>query len=454
MKKKLFIFAFLFITFVPCAFFAQNSKEQSEKTESNEELSDLNNSDNDFNEFDFLFENSNDYVADSDNSNNSADDFNDLDSLFNDSEDISLKEEKSEKPSESPKKPDKPPFPINLFGTFSTEAVYLEKIYDREDSDDRKLGALLSYDFGISYRPSPNLTFKSIISLDFPQLSISLDSLYFDYILFNRLYLTAGKTSTSWGNSIIFDTNILDDIVTNEKTSPQGIAILTIPFGHGSFEGIVNYWGNAKEFKTEDLSYNAAIEYPFFGFSYKLFATKWANSTDKYVENAGKGALGFEITGDIKDFHLTAYGTARPSPDDWTSLYYANFVGGISNFKDKPQRHGAVCEYQFIYSDKDDSKTFDNQVALTAIWSHIFDSKFSPVLATKYNINKTAFSIVPSISVSDLIPYAKIYFSVPMIYGDISVDFGDDNNNKFTLTGIENKFSIWAGLYIKITVSY
>lgn len=439
MNKKLLLFISVFFTTI----FAENIFSQEiQKTQENENS-----------EIDSIFFDSED-ITQTEDSENTAQKTEDFDYIFEEAEDSVQKETNKEQNQEPvTQKKEKPP--LSFFGTFSTEAVYLEKIYERENSDDRKMGALLTYDFGVSFRPSPVLAFKSIVSFNFPSMEISLDSLYFDYIMFDKFYLTAGKTSTSWGNSVIFDTNILDDIVTNGKTSPTGIAILTIPFGPGSFEGIVNYWGDAKEFSKNDLSFNASIEYPFLGFSYKLFAAKWANNAAKTAPNAGKGAFGFEITGDIKDFHLTSYGSIHPAPDDWTSLYYANFIAGISTYKNEPQKHGAICEYQLVYQNNENvTHSFNNQIALTAMWSRIFDSKFSPVISTKYDINNSAFSIVPSISVSDFMPYAKIYFSVPMIYGNMTVEFGDDNNNKFSLHGVKDKFSIWAGFFIKITVSY
>ncbi len=161
-------------------------------------------------------------------------------------------------------------------GEASTDSAVLQQtiIYSNGNihfsgSTSAKLGALVNYNAsGISaedprkFDPSPAMALSTSLSLSarinsttavytnfsagFPgSLQFSCGSFYFDYLILDRVYLTAGKKSTSWGNSRIFsgansfiksdDSSLTDeDLETIELIQKQGFLYTNVLYDSGN----------------------------------------------------------------------------------------------------------------------------------------------------------------------------------------------------------------------------
>ncbi len=371
----------------------------------------------------------------------------DFDSLFDDAEDSEGTESSAEEQLKSSGIIQAAKQIFSFYGSFVAEAAYSEKVYDRED-DNHFPGAALSYTFGISMRPSSNLSAKCALVTSFPNFGVSVSSLYFDYVLFNRAYLTVGKTTQTWGNSAIFTTDILSD------TTPLSLIMVTVPIKHGSFEASANLKSFNQQNVLGQLYYAASFEYPFKNFSYKVLARTWA--TENVSVNHPKTAFGFEISGDIFKFHTSFYGDIRENEqtwESWTEWDYGKFVCGIGRYWDQFEdigKFGFVTEYQLVYNTAD-SNIINNALALTSSWRHLFNSRYSLSLAAGWNITNGTGYTIPAVSISGL-PHATVYFATPLLFGKGASYIAGDNAT-YTLTSNGN-FAAFLTTYITLSFSY
>ncbi len=371
----------------------------------------------------------------------------DLDALFDDATDTEDAKESSTPPSATQSSSaSNAPKILTFYGTFTTEAAYSRKLYDTSGKLNYP-GAYLSYIFGVSLRPSPDLTVKCATQVTFPNYSLSISSLYFDYVMFNKFYLTVGKTTQNWGNSSIFDTDILDD-----TGDPLSVIILNVPLRHGSFEGSINLKSDNEYALINNLYYALSLEYPFKGFSYKLFARTWPTEDSKISESqAGLGALGLEISGDICNFHTTFYGAIHSNSESLASFNYAKCVAGIGRYWEEPQKHGFIIEYQML-TDLAETDIFDHSISFTSRWNHLFNSRYSLALLGQYNITDYNAYIMPALSISGL-PYATVNFAVPILINGATYSISEDKIN-YTINGTAGKVCVFLTTFVTLTFSY
>lgn len=291
--------------------------------------------------------------------------------------------------------------------------------------------ATMSNTLGFTAKPFEDFVVRGSFYSEFPEFKFDLTSLYFDYIMNDKLYITAGKTGTGWGNSQIFDTNILDDegdgkVVnpyTDETATGQRFdAIFTLPIWKGEIQGVGMY-AIGSELSRDNLSFAGKIQYPFGPVSLELFGRKWATS-DKYWMQP---AVGASLTTDLFRNHLTLWGMTHFDPDDPLDFGFMRFVGGLSRVIETNSRGkiGFAAEYQLTYDPdkpKDDQLTHD--IGLTLGWSHILGSSFSPAVRWWYNpISKQGY-VLPSLTFTGL-RHVDITLTAPYIFGGATYNYGN-----------------------------
>ena len=405
------------------------------------------------------------------NGSDSSNDMDDLDSLFEEAEDTTGTEATS---TELPKQTAVEISPIfKLNSSINAKLGFVEQCYPEEDHWPY---AYFKGTLGATARPSSDLCIRAEGYVKFPKMAFVLDTFYFDYIMMNRLYVTAGRTNITWGNAHLFDTNVLDDKrgdVTdvsifdtdnddekaddNTSSSHPFYAIATIPIRHGQLQMLAKYI-KSDEIDPAYVSYGMSFEYPVKGFALNVFVRTWPD----YKETGGSDdcpnseymdpAVGAQITGELLNFHLTAWGKAHLPKSDPLDFSYAKFVGGIGRIWTAPEKIGFLAEYQYTYNnmlDKDESENrFSNNVAFTLQWRKMLGSRFSPTIQWYHDIEDRCGSVIPSVSVSGL-PYANVTFLAPIFYGNQSVSY-----NNFTVTSTSDKPAVLLGIMFTIDASF
>ncbi|EID83951.1 hypothetical protein MSI_26450 [Treponema sp. JC4] len=140
----------------------------------------------------------------------------------------------------------------------------------------------------LSARPNPWSTIHGTFAIGFPSYTYGINECYFDYIINNMVYITAGKKSTTWGYTRLFtvssnandmktrdydaikaqNTNILSD-------SGSGTTfMLRVPFWTGTITGLCLYNGSNTQPSFEDMKFAGSIEIVVAKISMNLFARK------------------------------------------------------------------------------------------------------------------------------------------------------------------------------------
>ncbi len=313
----------------------------------------------------------------------------------------------------------------------------------------------LSNTLGFTAKPFDDFVVRGSFYSEFPAFNFELTSLYFDYIMNDKLYITAGKTGTAWGISQIFDTNILDDegdgTVVNPyadetSTGNRFDAIITLPVWKGEIQGVGMY-NIGNEMTKDNLSFAGKVQYPIGPLSIELFGRKWATS-DKYYM---RPAVGLSLTMDIFRNHAFLWGKAHVNPDDPTDLDYVKLVGGISRIIETSRygKIGFAAEYQVSYDPKlPEGNRMNHDIGLSLGWSHAMRSDFSPAVRWWYNpVNKQGY-LLPSLTYTGL-RHLDITLTVPYIFGGASYTYGN-----VTWSSTKDEPLVMFGLIFSLSVPY
>ena len=319
--------------------------------------------------------------------------------------------------------------------------------------------ATMTNTLGFTAKPFDDMVVRGSFYSEFPEFNFELTTLYFDYIMNDLLYITAGKTGTSWGNSRIFDTNLLDDEgdgkVVNPYTDETATgnrfdAILTLPVLRGEIQGVGMY-SIGDELTRDNLSLAAKIQYPIGPVSLELFGRKWATSDEFYMHPA----VGASLTTDIFRNHVNLWGMTHFSPDDIKDLDFkpgiSRFVGGVSRIVETNGygKFGLAAEYQLTYDpDKEEDERMTHDVGLSIGWSHALGSPFSPVIRWWYNPVSRQGYLLPSLTFTGL-RHVDITLTVPYIFGGATY-----NNGKVSWSSTPDEPLVMFGLVFSLSVPY
>ncbi len=352
------------------------------------------------------------------------DEMDDIDALFEDAEDDEDAEEKdiSNALSVFNNK-------ITFWGSFNAKLVWLQEMYPSPSN--RYPGASFSSYIGMTIRPYKDLSLQASFQTIFPSMDFTVYTYFLDYNVLGYAFLTLGRTKKSWGNSTIFDTNILDDKATDEypdasvflassTSKPTSYDLIaTVPFFKGQIEGIISYESYSETSLSPDFfEGEVLVEYPIGPFSVGFFSKFWNKVAGTHKNNA----YGLEFTGDLFDIHLTGWGSINIDFET-PEITYARSVIGVSKAWLNNPKMGITCEYEFIYNhQQEDQYDYMHYMGLKYAWSHVGGSVFSPSLQWFMGFNDMNGVIAPSITIS-VLPHATISFSVPVFYGNQTVNY-------------------------------
>lgn len=410
-----------------------------------------------------------------------ADDF---DSLFNDAEDTdeAVVKEDIKAGTDYSLQLGTIKFPIEVSGKMNTEfgGAYLRESMTND--------ATVYFDFKnyiyFTTRPDKYLALKGVLKTSMPKDDSDTESnhllylyeMYFDYLMLNRIYITAGKKKSVWGNIRLFsdyydekdsgnekndnDDNINDALFTNILYDSRDYisGIVKIPFWNHTFTALAMYNEESSKKKpgTKDMSLAASAEFIFFGTSINFFGRRFPLSYGADAKNSQLPIVGLEVKRTVLGFDLYGQSMARIVDGEKTKEVFRSKFEDLSAIKriistagtyrlwsDSAPYIGFNCEFQNIYRPNPESgeKFFTNRFAFEIGMAKLGPAKDIKVAAQwNHNItDKTGF-FKSGIIFSRIMPHCDWRNGVKYEYGAES--------NKF------RKYKLTIGTYLTINLDY
>ena len=305
---------------------------------------------------------------------------------------------------------------ISFTGHFNGDVGLSAIIIDKPD-----FGGYIALDntLKMTVRPAPVVSIYGALDTSLSnKFSLALSYLYFDYMMFDKLFISAGKKNVSWGYTRLFaNGNIMAD------TNGQLNAEFRLPWSTGTltFVGAYNYALLSGTPSYRDITYALSVEQTILHTSVNLFAKKYGQS--EKTEGVHKHPLaGLELKRTILGYDVYAQGVARladykklGSKDGWESVtattgFYKLWDASDPNF-------GINIEYQYKWTPGVQSHKIALQGGIKRIvkkknmkcgldWTQDF---------TTNDVNVTAAFIVDGV-----FPYASWKNEVSVDYGPVT----------------------------------
>lgn len=411
--------------------------------------------------------------ADSEDSEDISAQFDDFDSLFDDAEDVSapiVTEEKS--PTGSYNIPiGTLKFPIEVSGDLDAE---LGLAFRREDGSN---DATVYFDFQnyiyFTTRPDKYLALKAVVKTQMPDSDDITEAaedgqtnyfyiyeMYFDYLMFDRIYITAGKKKSVWGNIRLFsntddyenDTDALyTNILYDSRIHISGI--VKIPIGNHTFTAIGMYKGGGDSAGTKDMSFAASAEFVFFNTSVNFFGRRFPLTYGSNSDQHQLPILGVELKRTILGFDLYAQELTRVvSGENFLNFFKSKFeerdvfdkmistAGVYRIWNENTPYFGFNFEFQNIYRRHRDEDTdkFTNRFALYCGVAKLGPKKDIGIgFQWNHNITDNSGFIKSGVIISSFLPHCDWRNGFEYEYG---ADF--------------DSYKLTVGSYLRISLDY
>ena len=374
------------------------------------------------------------------------DDFDDFDSIFEDAEDVEAESLEEEKKAETPVQVIASAFSsmVHFSGHFSGEVGLAYVLNEADGKEDKPSGYFnLSNSLNMTVSPGYNFVLHGTLDTGIGTgFTLSVSSLYFDYLLFDRIYITAGKRSVSWGNLRLFNSSSYYGCGTHSggllSTGPRYVDIFAEDGANLSLEirypwsfGTISFatTGNqSSALQPDNVNYYGSIEVSVFNTNINLFAKHPERASAKDAnglvdENKKKNNLvGLELKRTILGFDVYGQGIAKiKSIKNINHSYgYQYIVGTVGLYRlwdAFDPNFGFNIEYQHEYSPATPEKHFD-RLAFEGGVKRIGKRKNMKVgVISHYNITeKHGFSGLTFV-VSGICPYADWSNNFAVGYG-------------------------------------
>lgn len=389
-------------------------------------------------------------------------------------------------------------FPIEVSGKLNTE---LGGAYIREDGID---DATFYFDFKnyLSFitRPDRYLALRGTLKTTMPKDSSDTEreqnnhllyiyEMYFDYLAFDRIYITAGKKKSVWGNIRLFsdyydttenisntdndevsdttDENVNDAQYTNILyDSRQYISgIIRVPFGNHTLTALAMYNDetNITSTKTENMSIAGSLELVFLNTSLNFFGRRFKlkETDDTRKDTTQLPIIGMELKRTL--FNFDVYGQSiirlykgRLIPDFISSGFedktaFNRFITTIGTYRlwsDKTPYFGFNFEFQNIYRPNPTSTQsyFVNRFAIQIGMAKLGpDKNIKPALQWNHNITDSTGFVKAGVIFGRVMPHCDWRVGMKYEYGKVTVD-SDNESHKYS--------KLTLGTYISIDLDY
>lgn len=415
-------------------------------------------------------------------------------------------------------------FPFQLSGKFTTEggAAYIIK---GNEGDFSPYFDFKNYIYFIT-RPDKYLALKGTIKTSLPEddddtedLELSRQStffyvyeMYFDYLAFDRFYLTAGKKKSVWGNIRLFssaadlggdDDALFTNIMYDSRLHISGI--LKVPVMNHTFTAVAMYRDGLKNNKpgSKDMSFAGSAEFVFFNTSLNLFGRRFPRSDSDIAINweeyelkrnphqssiigaeLKRSLLGFDIYGQtlaripeekenlVKNVFTSKFKDLTPfekivttggiyriwnesTPYIFFNVEYQNIYRPIPDYKNEPKEvEFKDADGQVLYTDyvTPERHFFTHRIAAYAGIGKLGPGKKLAVGCQWYHdfTAKTGF-LKPGIQISRALPHCDWRIGMEYEYGlndPVNLDKYKTDN------GVVYTKKITIGTYVTISMDY
>ena len=388
-------------------------------------------------------------------------------------------------------------FPIELSGKMNAE-LGLAWVKKNHEHDGAGYFDFKNYIYFIT-RPDKYIALKGTVKTALPEDDdeeardnqsnyLYVYEVYFDYLMFDRIYITAGKKKTVWGNIRLFadyyDDSLVDsetdsdsdtDVTDDNKMDAQFtnilydsrehlLGIVKIPLGNHTFTGVAMYktgYGSDDAVGTKEMSFAGSAEFVFFNTSINFFGRRFPMKDGAKSELHQPSIIGLELKRTILGFDLYGQGLGRVSDDETKSLKdcFTSKFDDLSSFTriistagiyrmwtDRAPYFGFNFEFQNIYRPEPNlaagEKYFTNRFALYCGIAKLGPNKdLSIGVQWNHNIDEHAGFIKPGISVARILPHCDWRIGAKYEYGL------DEAQNGYTK-------KLTVGTYITISMDY
>ena len=369
----------------------------------------------------------------------------DFDAMFEEAEDTeAVKTEEVQGPS----KASDGTFPLKLSGHLDSN-FGLGYIFQQDADDTNKVSGYFTFNNYIymDARPSPESVIHGTLGISFPGYALGLNECYFDYIIKNKIYFTAGKKGTTWGYPRLltvsstatsdkkkeFDeqgaenTNILAD------SSAGTTMMFRIPVWTGTISGLGVYTGSSTSPSFDDMIFAGSVEFVFGKTSVNLFGRK---ETKKTGETKGP-IIGLEEKRTILGADVYAQELARFNNDSTfnqvfkghvnkSTLQQLVFTGGLYKWWDaKDPAVGFNIEYQGTCRFETVSEVYNGYDIIHRIAFDGGVKRLGPAhnikigLELNHNITEKSGYIKPGVIVSGALPNCDWNTGLKWYYGKV-----------------------------------
>lgn len=234
-----------------------------------------------------------------DNETEFEDEVDDFDTIFNDAQDIEEPVAVQEPVEKAPVQIITSAFSsmVHFSGTFTGDVGLLYVLNKNDDIDDKPTGYFtLKNTLNMLVKPSNIFVIHGSLETGLSNnFSMNVSSLYFDYLLFDHLYITAGKKSISWGNLRLFNDSDYYGSGTYTggliKTGPRYVDIFAEDAGSLSLElrypwsfGTISFaitGDKTDSLEPDDMNYYGSLEISIHNTNINLFAKRPEKTSGK-----------------------------------------------------------------------------------------------------------------------------------------------------------------------------
>ena len=371
----------------------------------------------------------------------------DIDSLFENAADISTQEAQEKADAEKPAAsvaagglssllPGKSP--ITFTGRLKAE-VGLGYVWDPISGNG--FSGYFDFENYLTFKASAsrNLSITGEFLTEFPSFCFSLYQIYFDYRLFDRIYITGGRRQYKWGYVRIFDDD--DEYETTGRFQPNILydsrqtisARVIVPVSLFSFTGVAMYPLSSTSGLTggdpvspSSMSFALSAEARIKRVAVNLFGRKFPSSSGQYPilgAEAKTSIFGVDIYAHTQVRVADASGAIRFKQEGFGTV---TTIAGANWMWDKTRPIIALnFECQNVWNAE--SSEFTNRLAFVGAVSKIGPGEHITVgVEWNHNITDACGDVTPGIIVSGLLPHARWKTAAEIYYGE------DESGNKIS----------------------
>ena len=365
--------------------------------------------------------------------------------LFNEAEDISVENQEPATPVSIAATAEEEAVPKNIFFKPLTFYGHLEAEVGVSgifhDAKPQFLGFLLfKNDLSLSARVSKNLGMNGTLSVQYPSFAVNISTLYFDYLLLDKVYVSGGKKTINWGyvqlfnDMSFFDFNFHQEFEQTKKYVPTNILSdsgnmislhVQLPVWTGTISGVVLYpIGRNTAPGFGDFVYAGSVEIMLWNTAINLFGRKNPSGDRELSANGVHKApvLGLELKRSA--FSVDMYGQVVVGIQNFKALGnkngYESVISTVGFYRvwDRIRpKIGVSLEYQYVYAPHSATAHIHRTAFLGGL-SSLGPKKNMKVALTwnhQYIVNDGSLKL--GLTVNNALPHANWKAGLEMAYG-------------------------------------